>query len=81
MMPVSNVEELDLFEQTEIPIDVLNRFPPFLEALGVVPYEECSYRSACKAGWAPQPTNDIQRAIWNEVHTLPSEPLTIKKRK
>ena len=27
-----------------------------------------SYRQACKEGWAPAPTNDLQRGVWNEFH-------------
>jgi len=25
------------------------------------------YRKACEEGWAPMPTNAIQKAIWDEV--------------
>ena len=37
-----------------------------------------TYKNACKEGWAPPPTNDIQRVIWNEFHEKPSKPLKIK---
>lgn len=40
------------------------------------------YRQACKEGWAPAPTNDIQRVIWEQVkaeaNTKPSNPIKIK---
>ena len=36
------------------------------------------YRKACEEGWAPQPTNDVQKAIWDKVHAMPTEPLKIK---
>ena len=26
-----------------------------------------TYRRACVEGWAPRPTNDVQRAIWRSV--------------
>ena len=29
-------------------------------------------------GWAPQPTNEVQRAIWDKVHAIPDKPLTIE---
>ena len=37
-----------------------------------------SYKKACQEGWAPQPTNDVQKAIWDQVHQLPTEPIKIK---
>lgn len=77
---VTDVRNLDLIPVTEIPVDVLGRMPPYLETMGVTPYVEATYRSACHAGWAPQPTNDVQRAIWNEVHEIPSEPIRIQKK-
>jgi len=35
-------------------------------------------REACQEGWAPAPTNDIQKAIWNEVRQLPAKPIKIE---
>jgi hypothetical protein len=46
--------------------------------MGVTPTLVAHYRQACKQGWAPAPTNDVQRAIWNKVHELPSDPIKIK---
>lgn len=37
-----------------------------------------NYREACKQGWAPAPTNDVQRGIWDEIHNPPSKPLKIE---
>ena len=37
-----------------------------------------TYRKACEEGWAPAPTNAIQKAIWDKVHEMPAEPLKIK---
>ena len=28
-----------------------------------------TYRQACIEGWAPAPTNDVQKAIWEKVHS------------
>ena len=36
------------------------------------------YLVAVQEGWAPQPTNDVQKAIWDKVHALPTEPIKIK---
>lgn len=35
------------------------------------------YRVACREGWAPAPTNDIQRKIWDKVHAVPDKPMKI----
>ena len=40
-----------------------------------------TYRQACREGWAPAPTNDLQKAIWEEVKADkergPTNPITI----
>lgn len=45
---------------------------------GGMPRQYASYRKACQEGWAPAPTNDIQKAIWDKVHAMPTAPLKIK---
>jgi len=37
------------------------------ERLGLARVRTATYRAACMQGWAPAPTNDIQRAVWDEV--------------
>lgn len=39
----------------------------------VIPYED-----AVMEGWAPAPTNDVQKAIWDGVHKVPEKPLKIE---
>ena len=50
-------------------------------ARGLQTVRRATYRQACKEGWAPAPTNDVQRAIWEKVQAEkergPSNPLTI----
>jgi hypothetical protein len=36
-----------------------------------------TYYDACEEGWAPAPTNDVQKKIWDKVHKLPTMPLVI----
>ena len=76
--PVTDVRQLDLIEAPDLPIDVIQRMQMYLEKLGVTPYKQTTYRTACKQGWAPAPTNDVQKAIWDKVHEMPSEPIKIK---
>lgn len=50
--------------------------------LALAGYKRCNigtYYDACEEGWAPPPTNDVQRAIWEKVHKLPTNPLTIQR--
>ena len=71
-------EELDAHVDSRLPVDVIKRFGPYLEGYGVKPEKIVSYRKACEEGWAPQPTNDIQKAVWDDVHAMPTEPIKIK---
>ena len=65
---IGNPAQLDDSPVAELPIDVVNRFTPYLKQLGVVPYVEATYRKACREGWAPAPSNDVQKAIWEQVN-------------
>lgn len=72
-----NPQELDAAHDL-LPIDILESMRKYLEKSGVVPVRKATYRKACQEGWAPAPTNDVQKAIWDKVHQMPSEPLKIK---
>ena len=61
-------EELDTFANTSLPVDIKSRFVPYLSGLGIKPYNKTTYRRACQEGWAPAPTNDVQKAIWDEFN-------------
>jgi hypothetical protein len=74
---INRIEDLDLCNPV-IPMDVQQAMMGKLAAMGVTPTLVAHYRQACKQGWAPAPTNDVQRAIWNKVHELPSDPIKIK---
>ena len=58
--------------------EALARMPDYLKGLGVTPLGRVPYRQACEEGWAPVPTNEFQRAIWNKVHQIPDRPLAIE---
>lgn len=77
MMETSSIQGLDAVQKF-IPIDMANRYTAYLETLGVKPAHERTYRQACKEGWAPAPTNEIQQAIWNQVRQLPTNPIKIE---
>lgn len=67
---------LDLLPPTPAP-DTLNRMMDAAAARGAGLLSFASYRTACEEGWAAAPTNDVQKAIWDEVHALPTEPIRI----
>ena len=80
IMDVSSVKGLDAVS-AELSIDILARFDGYLKGIGVTPYEEVTYHQACIEGWAPEPTNEVQRVIWEKVKAeqseQPSNPLKI----
>lgn len=71
------VQELD-FAQDKLPIDIQDSIKKYLGAAGVTPMKRTIYQRACQEGWAPAPTNDVQKAIWDKVHAMPTEPIKIK---
>lgn len=77
MMATSSIADLDTVQEF-IPIDMEKRWTDYLANLGVRPAYQRTYKQACQEGWAPPPTNDIQRAIWNRVHAIPDKPITIE---
>lgn len=81
LKPVNKISELDDYPNFNPPMDVMNRIRHYLPGLGITPRPMTSYRDACQEGWAPAPTNEIQKAIWDEVHALPTDPIRIKKQK
>lgn len=75
---VQKAEDYDQYVNERLPVDVIRRMIPFLAGYGVTPYVKTRYRTACQQGWAPSPTNDVQKKIWDDVHALPSDPIKIK---
>ena len=75
---IVKVEELDTHMNDSLPVDVLGRFQLYLEPYGIRPATISTYRNACLQGWAPAPTNEYQKAIWDKVHELPKNPMQIK---
>lgn len=78
MGPVAKTSDLDTFPDAQIPFDIFNRMEHHLKKFGVEPAKTATYRKACTEGWAPQPTNDVQKIIWEEIHAMPTEPIKIK---
>lgn len=78
MGPVGGKADLDGIKLLNYPLDSYQRTTQNLKALGVEPYVELTYASACQRGWAPAPTNEYQKAIWDKIHEIPSKPIKIE---
>ena len=75
---ISSQAELDKNPDYELPMDVVQRFWDYMKPLGVLPAQRATYLKACQEGWAPPPTNDVQKSVWNQVHQIPDRPITIE---
>jgi hypothetical protein len=75
---ITKPSDLDLYNDLSLPADVQQAFKNNLIGFGVTPYQHTTYRQAVKEGWAPAPTNDVQKAIWDKVHAAPKNPMKIE---
>ncbi len=75
---ITKPADLDEHMDARLPVDVIARFAPNLKPFGVTPVVLVTYKKACTEGWAEAPQNEYQKAIWDEVHQLPTEPIKIK---
>ena len=78
MKPLRNMADLDAMPNKFIHPASFFKARPYFDMCGVTPARKGTYESACQQGWAPQPTNDVQRAVWEKVHAIPDKPLTIE---
>ncbi len=78
LQPVHNLAQLDLLKAQQVCPEPYGAIQQNAAEFGCGRPSFVTYRTACKEGWAPAPTNDVQKAIWDEVHTIPSAPMKIK---
>lgn len=78
MQPITSVKDLDSLVGSTLTVDVTMAMRANLEKLGLTQTKYTTYRKACMEGWAPQPTNEHQKAIWEQIHTIPDKPITIE---
>ncbi|MBR0057372.1 MAG: hypothetical protein IJP66_08600 [Kiritimatiellae bacterium] len=67
MQPYYTLEEIDANNHPYIQPMNMAKMAPFWKRFGVAREKKVPYMKAVKEGWAPPPTNDYQRAIWNEA--------------
>lgn len=66
MGPVMSVKELDELGGAANP-EYLNKMYRRAAMRGVKMQRPVAYRKAVEEGWAPEPVNEIQQAVWDEV--------------
>ena len=78
MQPYYTLAELDKNNHPYIqPMNML-KMQAMWKRFGVKKERRMPYRIACQEGWANPPTNDLQRAVWDEVHKAPEKPIKIE---
>lgn len=78
MKPITKPADLDKCVNVWIPFDTLGVVFNNMSGYGLVRATRTTYRKACQDGWAPEPTNDFQKVIWEQVHAKPTNPMKIK---
>lgn len=78
LQPFKTLKELDANTATRPSPEGYNAFIDNAKAYGIGTISIASYRDACHKGWAPYPTNEVQKAIWDEIRQLPSKPIKIE---
>lgn len=78
MRPVSTLKDIDSLQSPMLSAEFNDRIYKHMLTWGIQPYVVATYRKACEEGWAPTPTNDVQKAIWDDIRQLPSKPIKIE---
>ena len=76
--PALTVTQLDALKFPVMSPEALSKVQEVGNLRGVDRIIGGTYKDACQEGWAPAPTNDVQKALWDEVHSIPSNPIKIK---
>ena len=81
MRPVHSPAGLDSLVSTGFSPESYTKIARFLDDAGYLHARRNTYAGACREGWAPSPTNGVQRAIWERVQADkergPSNPIRI----
>ena len=77
MKPATSLADIDGLKSFSVPPMAMMYMGSYARKVGIRPAQKVTYEAACVAGWAPAPTNKYQQAIWDEIHKLPANPLTI----
>lgn len=78
MQPLYSLKELDANRYPFIQPMNMARMQKMWKRFGVKKERRIPYRVAVQEGWAAQPTNEYQRAVWDEVRHIPEKPIKIE---
>ena len=78
MARVSSLSDIDAIRMGRFCPEAENNFDESAKRLGLGRAIVKGYYTACQEGWAPAPTNDVQKAIWDKVHEVPAKPMKIE---
>lgn len=78
LKPVFAAEDIDKLSTNSISPEPLLAIKDHMDAMGIRQVSRCTYLEACQEGWAPVPTNEYQKAIWDKVHAIPKNPMKIE---
>ncbi len=67
LKPVLTPADLDAFKTKALCPEPFNKILFHAQKLGIKIARTTTYRKAVEEGWAPAPTNDFQRAVWDEL--------------
>lgn len=65
--PAYSLSDLDALSMSELGPEPQMKISEVAEKRGLEVVHTVTYRQACLEGWAPAPTNEIQKAIFDEV--------------
>ena len=75
---ICSLSDLDNIQSEAVSPEPASKIQKHLLRLGIKPFKRVTYKQACREGWAPPPANEFQKAIWDEIHKLPSNPIKIE---
>jgi len=79
MDPMETMKDLDTVLVEQFGVDCIANIDREARIhYGIKRFPRKTYLDACKEGWAPAPTNEYQKAIWDKVHSMPTNPMKIK---
>lgn len=73
MRDVQSLADLDSKPIAILSPDPLMRIEPALKRMGIAQLRRATYKRACEEGWAPSPTNEWQKAVWQKIKAEQSE--------
>ena len=67
MKTITSIAELDAVALLQPCPEVIDKIQRTADEQKLSRRRMATYRQACREGWAPAPTNDVQKAIWEQV--------------